>query len=110
MPTVSEKPTTKERMLEVLDEIARKVATGDVCGIVLVATCSDHDVLTRVMGQMPPPHGILILQDIAREARSMFLEKCDHYDDGRPRLRAADDDDEDEEVDETVVDEEDSAS
>lgn len=87
----AEQLTSKEKMLRDLEEIQRKVTTGEVIGIVLVVHTTDHSVLSRVSGDPPTPLGVLILQEIADDARRSFLDANNHPDDGRPRLRAAGD-------------------
>lgn len=85
----SEPLTAQQKMLRNLEEIQRKVQTGAIDALVIVAHTTDRYVLTRVCGEPLPPHGVLILQELADEAKQIFLEEHNHPDDGRPRLRAA---------------------
>jgi hypothetical protein len=77
-------------MLEALDEIRRRVSTGEVEGLIVMATCANGAVLSRMVAEPPPPHGILILQDVAAEARNLFLEQFNKPDDGAPTLGVVD--------------------
>lgn len=86
--------TARQKMLLDIEEIQRKVTTGEIIGIALVAHTTDRYVLSRCCGEPLPPHGVLILQELAEEARRIFLDDNYHLDDGRPRLRAAEDDEE----------------
>lgn len=83
-----EEDTAKRRMLEGLETFRRKVETGEIVGIVMVAQCDDGYVLDRSIGEPPSPAGILILQDIASVAADIFRAKHHTEDDGKPRLRA----------------------
>lgn len=82
----------QDRLLKSLDDLRRKVSTGEIESLVIVAGCEDGFVLTRVIGELMPPHGILILQEIAEEQRTIFLERNNKTDEGGPRLETVDDD------------------
>lgn len=87
----SESLTSQEKMTRNLEEMLRKVSTGEIVGLVIVAQTNTGYVLSRRSGEPPPPHGILILQDIADDAKQIFLDENFRPDDGRPRLHAAGD-------------------
>ncbi len=89
-PMMSE---AQDRLLKTLDDLRRKVMSEEIESLVVVAGCEDGFVLTRVIGELMPPHGILILQEIADEQRRIFLERNNKTDEGGPRLGAVDDDD-----------------
>ncbi len=83
--------TLKHRLLTTLDELRRKVETGEVTAMVAVVGCEDGYVLSRVTAVLPP-HGILLLQDITNESRERFLNANNQPDDGGPRLGVAKED------------------
>lgn len=84
----------KQKMIKVLDEFRRKVETGEIVGLYMIASCSDGYAIERAKGAPPLPQGILMLQVTAEHARDIFLGGHVSPDDGRPRLRATDDEEE----------------
>ncbi len=84
----------KQKMLETLDEFKRKVETGEIIGLFMLATCNDGHALTRAKGANPGPNGVMLLWKVAERGRDLFLNGHDKPDDGRPRLRSTEQDEE----------------
>lgn len=84
----------KQKMLKDLDEFRRKVETGEIVGLYMLARCSDGYAIDRAKGAPPLPQGVLMLQVTAERARDIFLDGHISPDDGRPRLRTTDDEEE----------------
>lgn len=85
---MTEDATEKERMLEYLDHFRRRVETGEITGIVMVAQCNDDNVLNRRAGEWLSSDGVLVMQRIASVTADVYLDGHQSEDDEKPRLRA----------------------
>ncbi len=79
-------PGAKERMLATLRNYQRKVETGELVGLILMGVQKSDYILTAQVGEPPGPHGCLLLQEIAADAKAHFLGTNVEPDDGRPLM------------------------
>ena len=77
-----------DSLLELLEYYAAKVRTGETVGRVVLAGNDDGTVPSGVQGRNLPPCGVLVAQDIEREATEIFLDHNNRRDDRRPPLQA----------------------
>lgn len=82
--------SAKERMLEALDEVRKRVETGETVGLIIGSVRKDDHFMSRTVGEPPGPHGILVLESILLESKLFFLERNNLPDDGAPLLGAVD--------------------
>ncbi len=80
----------KQRMLHALDEVRKRVETGETVGLIIGSVRKDDHFMSRTVGKPPGPHGILVLEGILEDAKLFFLERNNLPDDGAPLLGAVD--------------------
>ncbi len=80
------KPGAKERMLSTLRDYERKVETGELVGLIVMGVKKDDYITTAQVGDPPGPHGCLLLQQIAEDAKAHFLDTNVEDDDGKPLM------------------------
>ena len=76
----------KQRMLHALDEVRKRVETGETVGLIIGSVRKDDHFMSRTVGDPPGPHGILVMEDILEEAKALFLSRHNFPDDGAPLL------------------------
>lgn len=65
----------KERMLDLLDDIRRRINTGEVEGLMVLMVCQDDSTITCYSGDPPGACGVLNAQRMADDAREAFFER-----------------------------------
>lgn len=79
-------PGAKERMLATIRDYQRKVETGELVGLILMGVKKDDYITKAQVGEPPGPHGCLLLQGIAADAKDHFLGTYVEPDDGKPLM------------------------
>jgi hypothetical protein len=67
--------TPKQKLLDAVESLRRKVETGEVIGLVIGATTPNDYFLSMTVGKAPGPHGILIFEDLVAQAKRTILEQ-----------------------------------
>ena len=80
---------TKEKMLENLDRLRRRVLTGEVVGLITGAVCIDGCFLSATEGEGIGAEGILVLEEILLEEKRHYLEDYNKPHDDSPMLSTA---------------------